>query len=112
MGTELSHIFMLVSDLERQRRMFVDILGLSVLAEHPGYLRIGGREGFHIGMEQGNPGPPNAMEITIQVDDVDQMYERLVEAGVAVEGPPNDQDWGAWHAWFRDRDGRRISIYS
>lgn len=79
---------MLVSDLERQRHLFVDILGLSVLAEYPGYLRIGGREGFHVGMEQGNPGPPNAMEITIQVDDVDQMYERLVEAGVEVEGPP------------------------
>ena len=112
MGTELSHIFMLVSDLETQRRLFVDILGLSVLLKHPGYLRIGGREGFHIGMEQGNPGPPNAMEITIQVDDVDQMFERLVEAGVDVEGPPEDQDWGARHAWFRDGDGRRMSIYS
>jgi catechol 2,3-dioxygenase-like lactoylglutathione lyase family enzyme len=112
MGTELSHIFMLVSDLERQRRLFVDILGLAVLAEHSGYLRIAGSEGFHIGMEQGNPGPPNAMEITIQVDDVDQMYERLVDAGVEVEGPPMDQDWGARHAWFRDGDGRRMSIYS
>lgn len=112
MGTELSHIFMLVSDLERQRRLFVDILGLLVLAEYPGYLRISGREGFHIGMEQGIPGPPNAMEITIQVDDVEQMYEQLVEAGVEVEGPPKDQDWGARHAWFRDGDGRRMSIYS
>lgn len=112
MSTELSHIFMLVFDLERQRRLFVDILGLSVLAEHPGYLRIGGSDGFHIGMEQGKPGPPNAMEITIQVDDVDQMYERLVEAGVEVEDHPKDQDWGARHVWFRDGDGRRMSIYS
>lgn len=34
------------------------------------------------------------MEITIQVDDMDQMYERLVEAGVEIEIPPKDQDWG------------------
>jgi catechol 2,3-dioxygenase-like lactoylglutathione lyase family enzyme len=112
MGTEFSHIFMLVSDLEGQRRLFVDTLGLSVLAEHPGYLQIGGGEGFHIGMEEGDPGRPNAMEITIRVDDVDQMYERLVEAGVEVESPPRDQDWGARHVWFRDGDGRRMSIYS
>ncbi|MGH8935854.1 MAG: VOC family protein [Acidimicrobiia bacterium] len=52
------------------------------------------------------------MEITIWVDDVDAMYERLVEAGVGVEGPPQVQEWGARHAWFRDGDGRRMSIYS
>lgn len=108
MSAEFSHIFLLVSDLEAQRHLFVDILGLSILAEHSGYLRIGGCDGFHIGMEEGSPGPPNAMEITIRVDDVDQMYERLGEAGVEVESPPK----GARHAWFRDGDGRRLSIYS
>jgi uncharacterized glyoxalase superfamily protein PhnB len=35
----------------------------------------------------------------------------LMEAGVEVEAPPQDQDWGARHAWFRDGDGRRMSIY-
>lgn len=112
MGTRFSHIFMLVSNLEAQRRLFVDVLGLRILAEHPGYLQVGGDDGFHIGIEEGDPGPPNAMEITIWVDDVDAMYERLVEAGVDVEGPPQDQEWGARHAWFRDGDGRRMSIYS
>ena len=63
-------------------------------------------------MEQGNPGPPNAMEITIQVDDVDQMYERLVEAGVDVEGPPKDQDWGRSARLVAGRRRTRMSIYS
>jgi catechol 2,3-dioxygenase-like lactoylglutathione lyase family enzyme len=112
MGTEFSHIFVLVSDLDGQRHLFIDILGLSVLAEHPGYLRVGGGGGFDIGMEEGIPGPPNAMEVTIRVDDVDEMYERLVTAGVEVDAPPEDQEWGARHAWFRDGDGRRMSIYS
>lgn len=112
MSTSFSHIFMLVSDLAAQRHLFVDVLGLGVLAEHAGYLRIGGNEGFHVGMEQGDPGPPNATEITIRVDTVDGMYERLVEAGVEVEGPPQDEDWGARHVWFRDADGRRLLVYS
>ena len=111
MGTSLSHIFMLVSDLDAQRRLFVEVLGLSVLAEYPGYVRVGGSDGFNIGMEQGEPGPPNSVEITIRVDDVDETYLRLMEAGVEVEAPPQDQDWGARHAWFRDGDGRRMSIY-
>src|SRR3990172_376052 len=106
MGTSLSHIFMLVSDLDAQRRLFVEVLGLSVLAEYPGYVRVGGSDGFNIGMEQGEPGPP------IGVDDVDETYFRLKRAGVEVEAPPQDQDWGARHAWFRDSDGRRMSIHS
>lgn len=57
MTTSLSHLFMLVSDLAAQRRLFVDVLGLQVLVEYPGYVRVGGGGGFHIGMEQGSPGP-------------------------------------------------------
>jgi catechol 2,3-dioxygenase-like lactoylglutathione lyase family enzyme len=107
----LSHLFLLASDLAAQRRLFVDLLGLEVLAEYPGYVRVGGRGGFDIGIEEGEPGPPNAVEITIEVPDVDAAYARLAEAGVAVEGPPALQEWGARHAWFRDGDGRRMSVF-
>ena len=112
MATSLSHLFILVSDLAAQRLLFVDLLGLNVLDEQGGYLRVGGGDGFHIGCEEGDPGSVSAIEIVIRVDDVDTTYERLAEAGVAVEGPPQDQYWGARHAWFRDGDGRRMSIYT
>jgi catechol 2,3-dioxygenase-like lactoylglutathione lyase family enzyme len=112
MATTLSHLFMVVSDLEAARRLLVDTLGLELLVEYPGYLRVGGGDGFHMGLEQGDPGPPGSIEITIAVDDADAAHARLVAAGIDVEGPPEDQPWGARHVWFRDFDGRRMSAYS
>jgi uncharacterized glyoxalase superfamily protein PhnB len=48
----------------------------------------------------------------IQVDDVDRRYRELVAGGVRFSGPPEDQEWGARHAWLIDPDGYRLSIYS
>ncbi len=113
MGARLSHVFMVVSDLEAQRRLLVDIVGLQVLLEEGEYVRIGGQGGFHLGLEEGPHGSPcNGLEINIQVDDVDEVHRRLVDAGVPVEGPPEDQEWGGRYVWFRDVDGRRLSVFS
>lgn len=107
----LSHLFLLTSDLDVARRFFIDALGLRVTVDEPGYLRVEGEGGFHIGIEQGDPGPANSIEITIEVDDVEAAYRRALAAGVEFEGPPADQPWGARHAWFKDPDGRRMSIF-
>jgi catechol 2,3-dioxygenase-like lactoylglutathione lyase family enzyme len=111
--SSLSHVFMLVGDLAEARRFYVDLIGLAVLAEDGGYLRVGGGGGFHMGMEQGGVGRvEGGPEINVQVVDVDAEYARLTAAGVPFEGSPADQEWGARHAWLRDPDGRRLSIFS
>lgn len=112
MGSRLSHLFMLTSDLQAERRLLVEVIGLEVLAEEDGYLRIGGAEGFHLGLEQGDPGSAGGIEINIEVDDVEVTYRRLLDGGVRVEGPPQEQEWGAHHVWFEDLDGRRMSAFS
>lgn len=109
--TSLSHLFMRVGDLGRSRDFYVDLLGLDVLMEGGGYLRVGGRDGFHIGIEQGAASTGSAIEVVVRVDDVDAVAERLRAAGVEV-GEPADQPWGARHAWLRDPDGTPLSIYS
>jgi catechol 2,3-dioxygenase-like lactoylglutathione lyase family enzyme len=112
-GARLSHVFMVVSDLEGQRRLLVDVVGLQVMLEEGEYVRIGGQGGFYIGLEEGVHGSPcDDLEINIQVDDVEEVHRRLVEAGILVEAPPEDQEWGGRHAWFRDVDGRRLSVFS
>lgn len=112
MGARLSHVFVLVSDLAAERHLLVDVIGLEVLVDEGGYLRVGGNGGFHLGLEQGEPGVAGGIEINIEVDDVGAAYARLVEAGVPVEGPPKDEEWGARHVWFRDVDGRQLSVFS
>ncbi len=90
------------------------MLGLQVLMEEPGYLRVGGGGGFHLGIEQGEADQIGAVgvELVLEVDDVDRRYRELVAAGAESEGAPEDQAWGARHAWFRDPDGYRLSIFS
>jgi catechol 2,3-dioxygenase-like lactoylglutathione lyase family enzyme len=113
-GARLSHLFVRVSDLGRSRCFYVDQLGLDLLFDSPGYLRVGGREGFHLGIEEGAPDQVGAsgIEIVVQVDDVDRRYEELLAKGVRFTEPPEDQEWGARHAWLSDPDGYRLSIYS
>lgn len=114
MKSRFSHLFMHVTDLARSRDFYTGVVGLEVLREEPGYLRVGGESGFHIGMEQRSPELVGAagVEISIHVDDVAAEYERMRGLGVRFDAPPDAQDWGAVHAWFRDPDGYRLSIFS
>ena len=113
-NARLSHLFILVADLKRTREFYIGSLGLEVLMEDPGYLRVGGRGGFHLGIEEGDPAHIGAVgiEIVIEVDDVDSRYRELAAAGVTFDGPPEDQPWGARHAWLSDPDGYRLSIFT
>jgi catechol 2,3-dioxygenase-like lactoylglutathione lyase family enzyme len=107
----LSHLFVHVVALERSRRFYVDLLGLEILAEEPGYLRLGGRDGFEMGVEERPAGDVGAtgIEIVVRVPDVDAAATRLRAAGVPVTAPA-DQAWGVRHAWLHDPDGYRLSI--
>jgi catechol 2,3-dioxygenase-like lactoylglutathione lyase family enzyme len=117
MRPHLSHLFVSVLDLQATHRFYVGLLGLEVLEGGPGggYMRLGGGGGgFHIGFEAipAAAVPTDGIEIVIRVEDVDDLFERFVVAGVAVEVPPADQAWGARHLWLRDPTGYRVSIYS
>jgi catechol 2,3-dioxygenase-like lactoylglutathione lyase family enzyme len=111
MTARFSHLFIVTSDLAAERRLLVDVIGLEAVLEEGSYVRIGGGA-FHIGIEEGLPGRNDGTEINIEVDDVDEMYERFGAAGVETEGRPHRQEWGARHVWFRDVDGRRMSVFS
>jgi catechol 2,3-dioxygenase-like lactoylglutathione lyase family enzyme len=43
-------------------------------------------------------------------DDVDGLYRRLVDAGVALQAPPRDAPWGERFFHVTDPDGHEISF--
>ncbi len=112
----LSHLFVHVRSLAEMHAFYVASLGLVLLDGGPGagYMRIGGGDGFTIGMEERPEAEVGAIgiEVVVAVDDVDARYAALIAAGVPFDGPPTDQEWGARHAWLRDPSGYRLSIYS
>jgi glyoxylase I family protein len=110
----LHHLFIVVTDVERSRHFYTEILGLEVTAEGGGYVRLSGNGGFSIGMEQRPPAQVGGrgIEMVVLVDDVDRRYAEMVAKGAVFSGPPADQEWGARHAWLEDPDGYRISIFT
>jgi catechol 2,3-dioxygenase-like lactoylglutathione lyase family enzyme len=110
----LTHLFMEVADLERARWFWTEAIGLELLEDRGPYIRVGGGGGFSIGIEQASSGQvlPPGPEITVRVESVDAAVARLLDLGIEIDEGPSDQPWGARHAWLRDPDGRRMSIYS
>lgn len=113
-GPQLTHLFMEVGDLARAKWFWTEAIGLDLLDDRGVYIAVGGNGGFAIGIEQGQQSRVSAEgpEITVRVGDVEAFADRLRALGVEIEEDPSDQPWGARHAWLRDPDGRRMSIYS
>ncbi len=103
-----------VGDLEKAKWFWLEALGLQLLDDRGVYIAVGGSSGFAIGIEQAPQGTvsPEGPEITLRVDDVDAVVVRLKSLDIEIEEGPSDQPWQARHAWLRDPDGRRMSIYS
>lgn len=48
--------------------------------------------------------------INLIIDDMDGMLERLAEKGVALEGEPQDFDYGRF-AWVMDPNGTKVELW-
>ena len=49
-------------------------------------------------------------DVSIEVDDVDEVYERAVAAGAEVVYPLTDEDWGLRRFFVRDPNGAIINV--
>jgi catechol 2,3-dioxygenase-like lactoylglutathione lyase family enzyme len=53
---------------------------------------------------------PGIDHISLVVTDVDELCSTLMSAGIAVDGPPEDQNWGARMACLKDPDGNNLYL--
>jgi catechol 2,3-dioxygenase-like lactoylglutathione lyase family enzyme len=113
MASSITHVFMHVLDLQKSKA-FYEGLGLKVVMDEPRYVRLAGENGLYIGMEQREASlvGGSGIELNIQVDDVDKLYETLSSKGVAFEQKPTAMPWGSRHAFLNDPSGYRIGVYS
>jgi predicted enzyme related to lactoylglutathione lyase len=101
-------------DLDRSLAFYGETLGLATYREFGegdrrgvvfflggGFLEVSGRA----------PGAGGtAVELWLQVADLDLVHRELVEAGVEILRPPVDEPWGLRELWIADPDGIRIVI--
>ena len=86
-------------------------LGFTLLAswrpdeakDDPRYMTLS-RDEARLHVHSFQSGTVGASAVYIFVDDVDSLYAELMSKGIAVSGPPIDQEWGTREIAVRDPD--------
>ncbi|HLB75364.1 MAG TPA: VOC family protein [Sedimentisphaerales bacterium] len=127
MGIRFSMIGIFVKDLGKMVAFYRDVLGVEVKTEGEHYTLFE-HEGIELGMfarsmlpefleeDVTHPSGLNGtFSLTIDVNDfydVDEEFERLVEAGARAVAQPKDVPWGQRCGIICDPDGNMIEISS
>lgn len=114
---DVQAIVIYVLDMARSRWFYQERLGLPLVYEHHG------RYGYQVGAsrlllhprESSEPCAPSGelglgLELSLGVDSVDALVDRLARDGVLVTQAPADQPWGERDAVVRDPDGLHVRL--
>jgi lactoylglutathione lyase len=122
-GMELSHL-LVVSDIERSKAFYHDVLGATVTREYGGNSCVLRFLGTWLLLVTGGPPTPDkptvtfeppddpdrvAHELTIRVPDCRAAHATLTARGAIFLAPPSESAWEI-RAFFRDPDGHLLEI--
>ncbi len=99
--------------IDEARAFYADILGLR-LAMDLGWIATFAAEGpgvppqISIATEGGSGAP--VPDLSIEVDDLEEIHQRVVAAGVPIVYGPAREPWGVRRFYVRDPYGRLINI--
>ena len=120
---EVTHLFV-VSDMEKSRTFYRDVLGASVYREYGGTSCVLQFQGSWLLLVTGGgptkdkptvtfepPSDPDRVsaELTFRVPDCRDAYETLRARGAQFLTPPVEYEWEV-RAFFRDPDGHLLEI--
>ena len=117
----LSHLTLIVRDLERARRLFVGVLGGEEVYASGGrtfsrsrecFFRLGG---LWIAAMEGEPRPPGSYDhiaFRVREADLEPIRARLTEAGFPVEPDRPRVPGEGRSVYFRDDDGHLFELHS
>ncbi|WP_245857427.1 VOC family protein [Sphingomonas ginsenosidimutans] len=98
--------------MDAAKAFYGDVLGMSLGMDHGWIITFVGtgqstpQLSFAVEGGSGTPVP----DLSIEVDDLADAYERVVAAGHPVEYGPTDEPWGVRRFFVRDPFGRLLNI--
>ncbi|CDX26018.1 Glyoxalase/bleomycin resistance protein/dioxygenase [Mesorhizobium sp. ORS 3324] len=101
-------------DIAAAKHFYQDVLGLNLLMDLGWIATYGSQETMTVQvsfMAEGGSGTP-VPDLSIEVDDVDDVLERMRKAGFAIEYGPADEPWGVRRFYVRDPFGRLVNVLS
>jgi catechol 2,3-dioxygenase-like lactoylglutathione lyase family enzyme len=102
------------ADPKTAQPFYGDILGLDPVMDH-GWIVTYASTGRMVAQisfaSQGGSEAP-VPDLSIEVDNVDEMHVRMMAAGFAIVYPLTDEDWGVRRFFVRDPFGKLVNILS
>jgi catechol 2,3-dioxygenase-like lactoylglutathione lyase family enzyme len=104
------------ADLAASRRFYVDLLGFEIAMDEPGFLML--RSGsvpttqVIVATTDATDRQVRNVDISIEVDDLDQAYREAVDQGWEIVYPPTEESWGIRRFFLRDPDGTVVNVAS
>lgn len=108
----LSAVTLLTRDLPRAMR-FYESLGFRLRSGDAQSRLVSYRAGescLNLLADGAGPAGPMWGRVIFHVADVDRMYARALQLGLAPEAPPRDAPWGERFFHLRDPDGHELSF--
>ena len=100
------------SQMETAKRFYGDILGMDVVMDLGWIVTLAGQGDaapqISIATEGGSGTP--VPDLSIEVDDLDETYKRLLAEGLTIEYGPASEPWGVTRFYVRDPFGRLLNI--
>jgi catechol 2,3-dioxygenase-like lactoylglutathione lyase family enzyme len=117
MEMKLEVVTVPVSDVDRAKEFYADKLGFNVdgdwkISDDVRYIQltpIGSGCSIVIGNGITKAQPGTIDSILLVVDDINKVHDELVKKGVTVTDVEK-MPWGAWHIYFSDPDGNKLTI--
>jgi len=99
-------------DIAQAKRFYQDVLGLDLLMDHGWIQTFGSGTAMSVQVSvasEGGSGTP-VPDLSIEVDDVDDAFERMKAAGFPIEYGPANEPWGVRRFYVRDPFGKLVNV--
>jgi len=102
------------ADPQAAQQFYTAILGLEELMNHGWIITCGSDAKMSVQLSfasEGGSGTP-VPDLSIEVDDADEAYRLMQQAGFRIEYPLTEEPWGVRRFYVRDPFGKLVNILS
>jgi len=101
-------------DVAAAKRFYHDLLGLDLLMDLGFIVTYGNEAKMTVQVSIATEGGSGTTvpDLSIEVDDVDEVLARMRKARIAIEYGPADEPWGVRRFYVRDPFGKLVNILS